>query len=152
MNQLLNRPTYEFIKSDRAMELYEDIINKILSYSNTNYSKNRILLLSPTKDTAKITEQLDFVMNAKEHVSRLPIIKLRGLMKNLKEVEEAKPEYDPSKVILVEREEDNAYLTDLGLNQYYPIMTASDSPLLQEEMMNYDTHRESLILKECQIW
>ena len=138
MNQLLNNPEYEFIKSDRAMELYEDIINKILSYSNTTYSKNRILLLSPSKDIDKINSQLDFVMNAKEHVSQLPIIKLRGLMKNLKEVEEAKAEYDPSKVILVEREEDNSYLCDLGLNQYYPILTASDSPLLQEEMMNYD--------------
>ena len=41
-------------------------------------------------------------MNAKDHVSQLPIIKLRGLMKNLREVEEAKPEYDPSKAILVE--------------------------------------------------
>ncbi len=39
MNQLLNNPTYEFIKSDRAMEIYEDIINKILAYSNTSYSK-----------------------------------------------------------------------------------------------------------------
>ena len=44
-------------------------------------------------------------------------------MKNLKEVEPAKPEYNPSKAILVECEEDNAYLTDLGLNQYYPIIT-----------------------------
>ncbi len=138
MNQLLNNPEYEFIKSDRAMELYDDIINKILAYSNTSYSKNRILLLSPSKDIDKINSRLDFVMNAKEHVSQLPIIKLRGLMKNLKEVEEAKPEYDPSKAIIVESEEDNSYLTDLGLNQYYPIITASDSPLLKEEMMNYD--------------
>ena len=30
MNQLLGNPSYEFIKSDRAMEIYEDIINKIL--------------------------------------------------------------------------------------------------------------------------
>ena len=138
MNKLLNNPKYEFIKSDRAMELYEDIINKILAYSNTAYSKNRILLLSPSKDIKKINSQLDFVMDAKEHVSQLPIIKLRGLMKNLKEVEEVKAEYDPSKAILVESEEDNSYLTDLGLNQYYPIITANDSPLLQEEMMNYD--------------
>lgn len=72
-------------------------------------------------------------MSAKEHVSQLPIIKLRGLMKNLKEVEEAKPEYDPSKAILVESEEDNSYLTDLGLNQYYPIITASDSPCLKRK-------------------
>ena len=116
----------------------EDIINKILSYSNTSYSKNRILLLSPSKDMQRINSQLDFVMNAKDHVSQLPIIKLRGLMKNLREVEEAKPEYDPSKAILVESEEDNSYLSDLGLNQYYPIITASDSPLLKEEIMNYD--------------
>ncbi len=138
MNRLLNNPDYEFIKSDRAMELYEDIINKILAYSNTSYSKNRILLLSPSKDLKKINSNLDFVMSAKEHVSQLPIIKLRGLMKNLKEVEEVKAEYDPSKVILVETDEDNSYLTDLGLNQYYPILTANDSPLLQEELMNYD--------------
>ena len=56
MNQLLNNPKYEFIKSDRAMELYEDIINKILAYSNTAYSKNRILLLSPSKDIKKINQ------------------------------------------------------------------------------------------------
>lgn len=138
MNQLLNNPKCEFIKSDRAIELYEDIINKMLAYSNTSYSKNRILLLSPSKDIEKINSQLDFVMKAKQHVSQLPIIKLKGLMKNLKEIEEPKPEYDPSKVILVETDEDNLYLTDLGLNQYYPIITANDSPLLREELMNYD--------------
>ncbi len=138
MNQLLNNQNYDFIKSDRAMEIYEDIINKILAYSNTSYSKNRILLLSPSKDMEKIRNQVKFAMDAKRQVSQMPIIKLRGLMKNLKELEEPKAEYDASKVILVESEEDNSYLTDLGLNQYYPILTASDSPLLREELMNYD--------------
>ena len=138
MNQLLNNDNYEFIKSDRALEIYEDIINKILAYSNTSYSKNRILLLSPSKDIEKIKQRLKFIMDAKQKVSQMPIIKLRGLMKNLKELEDAKAEYDPSKVILVESDEDNSYLMDLDLNQYYPIITASDSPLLQEELMNYD--------------
>jgi len=138
MHQLLNNSNYEYMKSDRAMEIYEDIINKILAYSNTSYSKNRILLLSPTKDIKKIQRQIKFVMDAKKKVSKMPIIKLRGLMKNLKELTEAKAEYDASKVILVESDEDNSYLTDLGLNQYYPIITASDSPLLKEELMNYD--------------
>ena len=138
MHQLLNNDNYEFMKSDRSIEIYEDIINKILSYSNTSYSKNRILLLSPSKDMDKIKKQVKFVMDAKQAVSQMPIIKLRGLMKNLKELEEPKAEYDASKVILVESEEDNSYLCDLGLNQYYPILTASDSPLLKEELMNYD--------------
>ncbi len=139
MNQLLNNGnTTEFIKSERAEEIYEEIIHKILSYSNTSYSKNRILLLSPSNDADKIEKQLKFVMNAKKEISKMPIIKLKSLMKKVKTLEEAKPEYDASKVILVENEEDNSYLTDLGLNQYYPIITATDSPLLQEELMNYD--------------
>ncbi len=138
MKQLLNQPIYNFIKSERAYELYEDILNKIITYSNTSYAKNRILLLSPSKNLDQIEKQMNFVMNAKENVSKLPIIKLRGLMKNLKDVENPKPEYDPSKAILVETEEDNSYLTDLGLNQYYPIITASESSLMQEELLSYD--------------
>ena len=138
MNTLQNKPQYEFIKSERAMELYEDIINKIIAYSNTKYSKNRIMLLSPSKNKKEIEKQLSFTMEAKEKVSKLPIIKLRGLMKNLKEIEEPKAEYDPSKAILVETEEDNSYLCDLGLNQYYPIITASESSLMHEELLSYD--------------
>ena len=38
MNQLLGNPKQEFFKSDRAVEIYDDIIQKILAYSNTEYS------------------------------------------------------------------------------------------------------------------
>jgi ribosomal protein S13 len=138
MNQLLDKPTDEFIKSERAYQLYEDIIEKILSYSNTKYSKNRILLLSPSKNKESIESQIEFVINAKNTVSQLPLIKLKGLMANLEEIKKTKPDYDPSKAILVESEEDNAHLTELGFHQYYPIITASDSPLLQDELMNYE--------------
>lgn len=79
MNQLLGNPTQEFLKSERAVQLYEEIIQKIISYSNTKYSENRILLLSPSKDKLLIKNNVDFVMNAKEKVSKLPIIKLRGI-------------------------------------------------------------------------
>lgn len=138
MNTLLNKPQYEFIKSERAMEIYEDIINKITAYSNTKYAKNKIMLLSPSKNKKEIEKQLAFTMQAKENVSKLPIIKLRGIMKNLKEVENPRAEYDPSKAILVESEEDNEYLSDLGLNQYHPIITASESSLMHEELLSYD--------------
>ena len=39
MNQLLGNPAQKFLKSERAIQLYEEIIEKILKYSNTNYSK-----------------------------------------------------------------------------------------------------------------
>ncbi len=138
MNQLLGNPAQKFLKSERAFQLYEEIIEKIVKYSNTNYSKNRILLLAPVKNKKLINERLEFVMNAKETVSKLPIKELKKLMKNLDTLKEVKPKYDGSKVILTESAEDSDYLMDLGLNKYYPIMTASDSPMFAEEIKSYE--------------
>lgn len=138
MNQLLGNPAQKFLKSERAFQLYEEIIEKIVKYSNTNYSKNRILLLAPVKNKELINERLEFVMNAKETVSKLPIKELKKLMKNLDTLKEVKPNYDGSKVILTESAEDSDYLMDLGLNKYYPIMTASDSPMFAEEIKSYE--------------
>lgn len=138
MNQLLNNPAQEFLKNERAIQLYEEVIQKIVSYSNTKYSKNRILLLSPSKDKNTIENRVSFVMNSKEKVSKLPITQLRNLMKNLHIPNNVRPDYDPSKAILVESDEDNEYLTDLGLNQYYPIINASSSSMLEEEIRSYE--------------
>ncbi|RBQ23085.1 DNA-binding protein MutS2 [Candidatus Methanobinarius endosymbioticus] len=138
MNQLLENPSQEFLKSERAFQLYEEIIEKIISYSNTNYAENRILLLSPSKDKTTIKKQIDFVMDAKEKVSKLPIIKLKGLMKKLQLPKKVRPDYDPSKAILVETDEDSDYLLDLGFNQYYPIINASSSTMLEEEIRSYE--------------
>ena len=138
MNQLIGNPAQKFLKSERAIQLYEEIIDKIVSYSNTSYSKNRILLLAPIKDEEIINERLDFVMNAKEKVSNLPLYELDKLMKNIHEPKTAKANYDAAKAILVESHEDADYLMDLGLNKYYTILTASDSPFFQEELRGYE--------------
>ncbi|KZX11018.1 endonuclease MutS2 [Methanobrevibacter filiformis] len=138
MNQLLGNPAQKFLKSDRAIQLYDEIIEKILSYSNTKYSENRILLLAPSKNIKAIKKQLSFVMNAKEAVSKLPISKLQKLMKNLHEPQEVRPKFDASKAILVESPEDYDYLLDLKLNQYYPIITLSESMMIEEELQNYE--------------
>ncbi len=138
MNQLLGNPAQAFLKSERAYQLYEEIIEDIARYSNTNYSKNRILLLAPIKDEFLIQERLSFIMNAKERVSQLPIGELSKLMKKLSEIKQPKANYDASKAILVESAEDANYLMDLGLNKYYTIITASDSPMFQEEVMGYE--------------
>ena len=138
MNQLIGNPAQKFLKSDRAIQLYEEIIEKIVSYSNTSYAKNRILLLAPIKDEEIIEERLNFVMNAKEKVSELPLYELDKLMKHLSAPKQSKPNYDASKAILVESHEDADYLMDLGLNRYYTILTASDSPFFQEELRGYE--------------
>ena len=121
MNELLSNPAQKFLKSERAIQLYEEIIEKILKYSNTNYSKNRILLLAPIKDEFIISERLSFVMNAKERVSQLPLHELNRLMKNLHEAKLGKPNHDASKALLDESPEDSDYSMDLRLYNYYTI-------------------------------
>lgn len=138
MNSLLDNPQEKFLKSDRARVLYDEIISKILEFSNTSYSRNRVQLLSPTTDVDFINSHLDFVMGAKDKIQYLPIDILKGLMKNLGKPVEVKGAYDPSKVILVESSEDGDYLTDLGLNKYYPILVASNSPLFADEIRSYE--------------
>jgi len=50
ISNLLGNPLPHFLKGEGARRSYEDIIDKILSYANTQYSRNRILLLYPRKD------------------------------------------------------------------------------------------------------
>ena len=138
MNQLIGNPAQQFLKSERAYQLYDEIVEKILKYSNTSYSKNRILLLAPIKDEFAIAERLSFVIQAKEKVSHLNIKELSRLMKKLDEIKIPKANFDASKAILVESAEDASYLMDLGLNNYYTIITASDSPLFIEEIRGYE--------------
>ena len=62
VNMVLGNPTEEFLKTDRALEIYDDIIEKILQFANTQYGKNRILLLNPSKNEMNIKENISFVM------------------------------------------------------------------------------------------
>ena len=94
MNALLGNPQEKFLKNERAIVLYDDIINKILELSNTDYSRNRIRLLAPTTNVENINKHLDFVMDAKDFVNSLPINTLRGHMKKLHESEDVKSSFD----------------------------------------------------------
>lgn len=132
INELSGNRTEEFLKTERALQLYEEIIEKILSYAHTSHAKNKILLLSPLKNPAKIESSIEFVMEAKRSVSNLPINHVRQLLNNLSLPQEVKPNYDPSIAILVENSDDYSYLVDLGLNRHYPIITAQEAGEIQE--------------------
>lgn len=126
INAALGNPREEFLKTGQAVQIYDDIIARILKYSSTKYGKNKILLMSPTKDAAKIHENLDFVMNAKETVSRLPVNEISDLLKKVNPSGKDKPKYDPTRAILVESREDYNRLMDMDLNRYSTIITAEE--------------------------
>ena len=132
INEALGNPREEFLKTEQVIQIYDDIIARILKYASTKYGKNRVLLMSPTKDTAKIQENLDFVMNAKETVSKLPVNEISNLLKKVNPSGKDKPKYDPSRAILVESREDYNRLMDLDLHKYSTIITAEELETLDD--------------------
>jgi dsDNA-specific endonuclease/ATPase MutS2 len=149
INNLSGNPTESFLKTERALQIYEEILEKILSYAHTSHAKNKILLLSPSKDTSRIKNSIEFVMGAKKSVSSLPIPYVRTLLNNLSLPKKIKPDYDPSIAILVENGEDYAYLIDLGLNRYFPIISAQETGEIHEyEFVIYVYSTGELVLDD----
>lgn len=132
INEALGNPREEFLKTEQVIQIYDDIVARILKYASTKYGKNRVLLISPTKDTAKIQENLDFVMNAKETVSKLPVNEISNLLKKVNPSGKDKPKYDSSRAILVESREDYNRLMDLDLHKYSTIITAEELETLDD--------------------
>ena len=126
INTILGNPSQEFLKTDQAIQIYNDIIERILGFANTKYCENRILLMSPLKNEKNIMDNIDFVMKAKDSVSHLPLDDIKTLLKKIDSMEEPKPNYDPSTTILVETQEDYHQLIEMGLNSYCPIITGNE--------------------------
>ena len=126
INTVLGHPSKEFLKTDQAVQLYNDIIERILSFASTKYCENRILLMNPLNNEKSIMENVDFVMNAKYSVAKLPLNEIKTLLKKIDSLEEPKPRYNPSNAILVESREDYHQLMEMGLNSYCPIITGDE--------------------------
>jgi len=145
INAVLGNPTEEFLKTERAVQIYEEIIQCILNYANTEYARNRVLLLSPGKNKEKIQENLSMVMAAKEKVAHLPRDDLRALFKNVTPSRTPKTRYDTSKAILVESREDYASLMDRQLNQHTPILNIQEVGSLDEFELVVYVYRDGVL-------
>jgi dsDNA-specific endonuclease/ATPase MutS2 len=145
VNSVLGNPTEDFLKTERAVQIYEDLTRKILDFASTSYAKNRILLMSPTKNKDVIMENLGFVMNAKDNVSHLPRDEISRLLKKIQPMENPKVEYDPSHAILVESREDYHRMMEMGLNSYCPIITSEELGSLEDFEFIVYVYSEGLI-------
>ncbi|MBV1767216.1 MAG: endonuclease MutS2, partial [Methanobacterium sp.] len=138
VNGLLGNPAQKFLKTDRAQQLYEEIIEKIMEYSHTSHARNKILLLAPTQNQELIQKRLDLVNHSRKMVAGLPLDKVSSLLKNLHIPKASKPFFDPSKAIMVENQEDMDYLVEMGINQYYPLISYGENREIEEyEMVFY---------------
>ncbi len=145
INAVLGNPTEEFLKTERAVQIYEEIIQCIVQYANTEYAKNRVLLLSPGKNPETIQENLKMVMEAKEKAASLPRDDLKSLFKNVNFSKTSKPKYDTSKAILVESREDYVSLMDRKLNQHAQILNIQEVGSLDEFELVVYVYRDGLL-------
>jgi len=145
INAVLGNPTESFLKTERAVQIYEEIIQCIIQYANTEYAKNRVLLLSPGKNQATIQENLNRVMEAKEKVAHLPKDDLRALFKNVNFSRTSKPKYDTSRAILVESRDDYTSLMDRGLNQRAQILNIQEVASLDEFELVVYVYRDGVL-------
>lgn len=126
INVVLGSPSKNFIKTEPAFGIYQNIIDKILEFASTQYGKNRIRLLSPGKDEESIKKNVEFIMETKKTVSQLPITEIKRLLRKLGPVNKPKPKYNPANAILIESGKDYHRLIDLGLNSYLPIINGEE--------------------------
>ncbi len=145
INTVLGNPTEEFLKTERAIQIYEEIIHCILRYANTEYAKNRVLLLSPGKNAAQIEENMNRVMEAKKKVNHLPVETLRTLLQNVDFAANSKPKYDTSKAILVESKEDYSSLMDREINKQAQILSIQEVGSLEEFELVVYVYRDGIL-------
>ena len=129
---LLGNPVRSFLKTERAFQIHQEIIERIMSYAHTEYAKNRIMLLQPSPDISSAVEHLEMVMKSKEMVNRLPVERIRRLLRNIMRPETPKAIFNPARAILVENRRDYDHITDLGLNRYHPVIINPDPGELEE--------------------
>jgi DNA mismatch repair protein MutS2 len=145
INSVLGNPTEGFLKTERSVQIYEEIIQCIIQYASTEYARNRILLLSPGKNPDDIDGNLKMVMEAKEKVTHLPIDDLRTLLRNVDFTKTSKPKYDTSKAILVESRDDYTSLMDRGLNKHAQILSINEVGSLDEFELVVYVYREGIM-------
>lgn len=138
VNTVLNQPLHEFLQTDRALQLYDDIIARMLDFASTSYGKNRMLLLSPSKDREKIKESIGLVMKSKDMVAGLPVDDIRDLLRKVQPTPDPKPHYNPGQAVLVESQKDYHRLLEMDINRYCTLLQGNELERLEDfELLVY---------------
>ncbi|BAZ99747.1 endonuclease MutS2 [Methanothermobacter sp. EMTCatA1] len=144
-NKLLGNSLPSFLKTEKAFQIYRDILELMMSYAHTDYARNRIMLLHPSTDTTSIREHIRMVIEAKKMVGELPVEKLRGLLSNIDRPRDPPINFNPSKAILVETREDYDLLIDMGLNRYHPVILNPEPGELDEYELIIYVYSEGML-------
>ena len=122
-----------FIKTQQAQKIYEDIINKILEFTSTDYARNRVLLLNPTTDYDEIKRTSQLIEKTLDDTANLDYNYIRLLYENIKPLNnDVKPKFNDEYAILCEDYNDYLSLIKRGINKYCNIYPLEDHVSLED--------------------
>ena len=109
----------DFLKTSQSKNIYSDIIERLLSFTNTDYARNRILLLCPTKDYGRIESTQQLIEQTLNDTKDLDYEYIRQLYSNIHELDEnIRPKFNDEYAIVCEDYEDYMDLVERGFNKY----------------------------------
>ncbi len=123
----------EFLKTEQSEKIYDEIINRILDFSNTDYARTRVLLLKPTTDYKKIKETQKMVSDTIEKTSTLDYDIIQDLYQKIRPLNnEIKAKFDDEYAIVCEDYEDYISLIQKGFDKYCNVFAIEDNASLEE--------------------
>ncbi len=123
----------EFLKTEQSEKIYDEIITRILDFSNTDYARTRVLLLKPTTDYKKIKETQKMVSDTIEKTSTLDYDIIQDLYQKIRPLNnEIKARFDDEYAIVCEDYEDYISLIQKGFDKYCNVFAIEDNASLEE--------------------
>ena len=127
---VLHRDEEDFLKTIQSENIYQDIVNRIISFTNTEYARNRVLLLTPTTNYDEISSTNQLIQETLDDTENLDYEHIRKLYQNITPLEtNYKAKFNDIYAILCEDYEDYMQLLERGLNKYcniYPLENQTD--------------------------
>ena len=123
----------EFLKTEQSEKIYEDIITKMLDFTNTNYARTRILLMTPTTDYEKITETQKLIKDTLDETNTLDYSYIRQLYEKITPLtNDIRPKFNDEYAIVCEDYENYLTLIKKGFDRYCNVFAIEDHVNLEE--------------------
>lgn len=118
----------EFLKTEQSQNLYNDIIKRILEFANTDYARNRVLLLTPTTDYNKIKQTNQLIQDTLDHTQELDYNYIRALYEKIHPLNKnIRPKFHDEYAIVCEDYDDYLSLIKKGFDRYTNIYPLKDN-------------------------